>query len=282
MLKTLFKHEMRATAKTFMWLYIAFAAIAVLNALLGPQAVGLFNSYGIATDIRGDVINSAVPNAMQGILTTLYILSIIVISIITLVVIILRFYRNLLGDEGYLMLTLPVSREKHILSKLLVAVVWSVCTGVLVFLSILLLIASTGQFKYFIEAINDAIASGMPLGRWIILFVVMMLVSCITSVLMLYAAMAIGPNLLKNRVGGSILAFVIIYIASSIISTVALAIGSLNSLNFFMPFNGVDYPESVIRGIDSLIGSCLLICVIIGVACWFLTQFMMKRKLNLG
>ena len=40
MLAKLFKYEMRATAKIFVWLYAAFAIIAAVNVLIGPNAAG--------------------------------------------------------------------------------------------------------------------------------------------------------------------------------------------------------------------------------------------------
>ena len=47
-----------------------------------------------------------------------------------------RFYKNLLGDEGYIMFTLPASVHQHVWSKLIVSAVWFIATGVVVFLSV--------------------------------------------------------------------------------------------------------------------------------------------------
>ena len=46
------------------------------------------------------------------------------IMVVSLVVVIQRFYKSLLGDEGYLMFTLPVETWKLVMSKLLVAIFW--------------------------------------------------------------------------------------------------------------------------------------------------------------
>ena len=51
-----------------------------------------------------------------------YVVLIISISAITLIIMVQRFYKNLLGDEGYLMFTLPVKTWQNVLNKLIFAV----------------------------------------------------------------------------------------------------------------------------------------------------------------
>lgn len=43
--------------------------------------------------------------------------------VVTAVILIQRFYKNLLGSEGYLMFTLPVTVSQHLFSKTIIAVV---------------------------------------------------------------------------------------------------------------------------------------------------------------
>ena len=296
MLKNLIKHEMRATGKTFMWLYIAFAIIAVLNVVFvqfAPQSAGSAD-YTVA---MGGTM--PIPGAMQVLLSTLYVLAIVAIAIGTLVVVVLRFYRNLLGDEGYLMMTLPISREQLVFSKFLVALIWSICSGVLIFLSILLLIAGSGGFAGLVEGINMIVAMGVPLGQWITLIVITMIVATISSILVLYASMAIGPNLLKNRLGGSILAFIIITVTSQVVSfiTISLSSGIAGGLNGIvevreaMPVSGAESVmpmplPSAMPVITQIISSATLFAIIssavIAIVCWFLTRYMLNKKLNLA
>ena len=289
MLKTLMKHEMRATAKTFIWLYIAFAAIAVVNMLVNPAS--MFNStpgggVGMAE------ASAIVPSTIRVIFGVLYGLALSAMVVGTLVVVILRFFRNLLGDEGYLMMTLPVSREQNIMSKLLVAVLWNVCTCVLIILSILLMFAAAGVLGDGIQAISDYARAGAPVGRWIFMFAVALVVSSFMGVLMLYAAMATGPNLLKNRVGGSILAYIAIYIISMIVTAVILFACARVFMDsgFFGGFNDfsrnayeVEYfTRQAFAGVEFVVWASTIGSGAIAVGCWFLTRFMLKRKLNLA
>ena len=287
MLGKLFKYEMRATSRVFVWLYIAFAAIAVVNALIGPNAVASLGVTADGNDIQTlNPVQTLVPGAFQGVFITLYGIAVFAIIVVTFVVVILRFYKNLLGDEGYLMMTLPVSREQHIISKLSAAMVWYICSIVLVFLSILLLIATMGGMDAIREGIDEMIKAGVPVGRFVSLFIVLLIIGCASNILMLYAAMAIGPNLLKNRVGGSILAYIIIYIVSMLICF-GIMLGTAASQ--FGP--GVLHTNTDMTGymaanstpiINAVMGSSIIFCVIVAVGCWFLTRYMIKRKLNLA
>ena len=50
---------------------------------------------------------------------------------------VVRFYKNMVSDEGYLTFTLPAKVEQLVLSKFLVAVCWQITTMLLVALSLL-------------------------------------------------------------------------------------------------------------------------------------------------
>ncbi|MCL2111427.1 MAG: hypothetical protein FWH32_04115 [Clostridiales bacterium] len=289
MLGKLIKHELKATAKTFLWLYAAFAVIAVLNAIVTPGTFGIFWEASRVPTIAGTVPALAggaeadmAGGVMRSIVMAMYGLSIAAMAIVTLVVIILRFFRNLLGDEGYLMLTLPVSREQHILSKLLVGVIWSVCSTVLVALSGLLVLVATGAWEYFADGFAEFLAMGPHVYRWIFMVVLLMLVGAFVGVLMLYAAMAIGPNLLKNRIGGSVLAFIIIYVVTSFVTAGAMLAVSFSSGTIVAPFHPFVNEVQSIALVDTYLWVAIGVSAGIGVACWFLTRFMVKRKLNLA
>ena len=88
---------------------------------------------------------------MSGLSIFIYGILFIGLMVITFVVCIIRFYKSLLGDEGYLMFTLPVETWKHIFNKLLIAMMWSVASGLFAILSILIMIpwselAKMGEF----------------------------------------------------------------------------------------------------------------------------------------
>ena len=120
MLRKLLKHEFRATGRIMLpvigiLLATSVAANLSLRYLLGSNA-WFFSMLGI-------------------LLLTAFGFAIFGVFIVSFILMIQRFYKNLLQDEGYVMLTLPVSIHQHIWSKLIVSSVWFIVTALAVILS---------------------------------------------------------------------------------------------------------------------------------------------------
>lgn len=113
MLKKLLKHEFRATARTYGGLYLALLAVSVL----------------FGASIRGwNGTNSDAYSTAVGLLSLAYTAVLIGTAVVTVMTIVQRFYGNLLGREGYLMHTLPVTETQLVTSKLISSTVWSLCS----------------------------------------------------------------------------------------------------------------------------------------------------------
>ena len=117
MLSKLLKYEFKATGRIYGGLYLAILAAA---ALLGA----FFRFPALASDFPIVVV------------TTVYLMLCVAIAVITALTIIQRFTRNLLGREGYLMHTLPVTPAQLILSKLISSMVWLLCSILVIALSL--------------------------------------------------------------------------------------------------------------------------------------------------
>jgi len=233
MLSKLIKHEFRSTRETMLWLYAVFAVITVIIVVVNP--------FVIEPDASAPTGISTVLSILEVLLATIYIIGTVALGIITTVLIVVRFYRNVLGDQGYLTLTLPATRSQHMLAKLTVSTVWFFISMALILLSVFLMAATTEDIAAIPNDIRDAVEAGIPVVRWIAMGVLFVLLSVVANILMFYAAMSIGPNLLKNRLGGSILAYIIIYIATQFVLAIALAILLLPQL---VSMNSSLVPES--------------------------------------
>ena len=97
MLKLL-KYEWKACARICLPLYAVELLVAFINRLLYSD-IGSKLLYGIPSIV----------------MTMLYAAIMVALFVVTAVVLVQRFYKNLLGSEGYLMFTLPVSVSQHIL-----------------------------------------------------------------------------------------------------------------------------------------------------------------------
>ena len=90
MLGKLLKYELKATSRVFIPLYIAILVVSIVNGL----------------SLNLEILN------IQGLATIVLMCLFISLFVITIVVTIQRFNKNLLKDEGYLMFTLPVNSIK--------------------------------------------------------------------------------------------------------------------------------------------------------------------------
>ena len=111
MLAKLIKHEFKATARIFLPILgtvLVLTGAAALTVKLG----GILVLPG-GTGWGGPVLGLA-----SGLLCLLTFIAMMAMMTAAVVVTIQRFYKNLLGDEGYLMFTLPVTPAQHITAKL--------------------------------------------------------------------------------------------------------------------------------------------------------------------
>ena len=124
MLGKLIKHEFKATAKLLLPL------LAAVLALMGGFQV-IFLVVKLLTGRNDSHPLVAVLFALFAVLAAFALLAMLAVIVIVAVQ---RFYKNLLGDEGYLMFTLPATPGQQIFSKLLVSLVWSLMGIVVVIL----------------------------------------------------------------------------------------------------------------------------------------------------
>lgn len=115
MLKQLLKYEFKATKSLYFGLYLALALLSVVLGVSFRQE----NARAHSTSFQN----------LEVILMVLYLSVIFAIAVLCFVSTVQRFYKNLLGREGYLMHTLPVTETQLILSKLLTSMVWVLCSG---------------------------------------------------------------------------------------------------------------------------------------------------------
>ena len=186
MLGKLLKQDFRATARIILPVY---AAVPVLGLFTGLITRLCESQSNIWISILGSLVSFV------------FSLALIAAVVTTVVLMILRFYRNLMTDEGYLMFTLPVSTTELICSKLIVSVVWFL--GALAVDALGLL--ATGRFGSYQNAVRFQVTYtfGMPMtgaqsAGLIIEFVAFLLLCCVALCLMTYAAMAIGQSFKKN------------------------------------------------------------------------------------
>lgn len=125
-----------------------------------------------------------------------------------------RFYKNLYTDEGYLMHTLPVKPWMHLASKTFIGSIWVYLAGIFTILTVFpVTLLALPKIAFISPEETDNIFSALValLGNSslkLLFFVVpYMLLSAVSSILLLYAAISLGQFFGRHKVFGSVLCY---------------------------------------------------------------------------
>lgn len=211
----LIKYEFRSALRliAIVWAALLAAAIFLGIILRTMEFVSTEAPRGVFVFV--EMFFSVVPPLLYGALF-------IAMLVITVLVVVLRFYRGVLGDEGYLMHTLPVKPWQLITAKGVVASAVILISGVAAMLSIFMLIGIQDIGGFFKDMGEMFIWLGNnPKAILITLEIIVILVfGVVKSVYQIYAAMAIGQLAGKHRLLASLGA----YIGINMILTVLLLV----------------------------------------------------------
>jgi len=262
MLAKLMKYEIKGTARLFIPLYLALLLFALLNRIINP-----FGMLEASENFNLQVLFSIIS-------ITVYFILIIGTFVMTLVIMIQRFYKNLLGDEGYLMFTLPVKSWQHIVSKILVSMLWTILSFIMAICSILILVDIDNLFeeiRQFISTISDIFGSA---GFFTLPYYA--LLSLISGILMIYAAIALGHLFSKHKLMASFGMYCVLYVIYQIVMALFILVFGKKSFNSL-----ISSPSTSSLDLNNLVLSFSIPLIIILVVNFILTNTILRKKLNL-
>lgn len=273
MLRKLLKHEFRATGR------IMLPVIGILLATSVPANLSLrylLDSRTWFLSMLGILMLTAFGFAIFG------------VCIVSFVLMIQRFYKNLLQDEGYVMLTLPVSIHQHVWSKLIVSSVWFIVTTLAVILASCIVAFDIDFIRYFFTGLGELFQELRKVQAYyaingtaiIIELIVLVFLGLVSMCLQFYAALAAGHSLPSHKMAWSVVWYFGLQFVFQIIAFSGINI--LDQVNFFNW--GIFHPDihlSAMAGIH--IGMFLLIFanVVYGAVFYGITTFFLKKRLNL-
>lgn len=203
MLTKLLKYEFMASARTYGALYLALLCAA---ALLGLQ------------------IGSTGGNNVNQFLLLVYLGLCAAVAVVTVMTIVQRFSRNLLGREGYLMHTLPVTSNQLIASKLISSAAWSVCSLAVgcVSFAVLLAVSALSLGTSLAELLGvdwsrvlAADSNGVRLSQLALAVIIIVLARGVCMITRIYAACMAGHLVKKHPTAAGIGAFCALSLAQS-------------------------------------------------------------------
>jgi hypothetical protein len=261
MLKKLIGYEFRATRRVFLPAYLILLALSALNAI----------SFVVTWNLETLTLPS-------GLLFTAYVAVIMVVVGLSVAYMIYRCYRNMLGDEGYLMFTLPVQPAQLLWAKAITSMIWILCTGIVCCISGFIVIGPmmADNFNLFDAIQNLSMEAVAAFGSSVWLVPLEVLLACIGAILafcmQVYAALSLGQLAHRWRLGISFAAYIIFCIAEQFVLSL-LARSPLSQI-FFTYNTGIINMHISIAAF--LVWSVVEILVFFNVA-----NYLLKNKLNL-
>jgi len=274
MLGKLLKYEMKSTSR-FMW--IIYGAVIVVGII-----AGILLRLDIALGSAGyedGVISAQTADTIQMILTfitfSIYFLLLIAMEVLTMVMIVMRFWKNMFGSEGYLMHTLPVPSWMLVTSKLIIAVLWELMAAVTALISGSFILGISGllreifsgvSIREFLDSFTE-IGLRLEPGKWIFIIIF----AALAGILQFYFAMSLGNLANKNKILYSVLSFLGINIAVSVVNGIiqfARMMVMRNALSTSAVFSILGWPT-------------LILYAVLAVGFFFGTYMIMENKLNL-
>lgn len=263
MLVKLMKHELKATSRLLLPLYLILFFIAFIN-----RFTLNLSSNDVFEGSRG---------FLSGFFLFTFIITIIIVIITTFVLMIMRFYQNLLTDEGYLMFTLPVKSHQLINAKLITTIFWILIDIISIIVSLLIVFATPQRMdilkaglQSFINELNEVFQGNASLI--FIQFILLLLVALILNILTIYVSIAVGQLFTGHKLVGSFIAYMAIYTTLQILMVImALIFGIINYDNI----STTDTLPTIF--LPLFIGFALVVDVVF----YTIANTILKKKLNL-
>ena len=275
MLGKLLKHEFKATARTMLPM---FGVVLVLSLLANLSFAQIADTDSGALDI------------LFGLFIFAFFLGLFTMGVMSLVVMIQRFYKNVLGDEGYLTLTLPVNVHEILWSKLIVSFVWFLATGLIAIAAVFIAVF-TLTYSELGEMLRNMPSFGEMLGLFfekteitpgqltgiILQLAAMIILNSLAVCLHFYGAMALGHSFSNHKVLLSVVFFIAISFFFSFVTSMLGICTDGISLTVVE-----ESGSAVIKSLQAMSLGSMIYTLIEGLILYLLTTYCLKHRLNLS
>lgn len=270
----LIKYELRSSIKL---MGVIWAALIVTSFLFS------ISSNFMGNIMRSSSIASTLINLFQGITGMLYIAVFIATAAASVVIIIMRFYKGLLSDEGYLMHTLPVKPWQLITAKGVSALI-IVCASVIVSILSFMILAGTGSFGAIVE-FCDLIREMFREEPKVILvaaeFLVLAILSLLKSIYQIYASLSIGQLAGKHRILLSLGAYVGINIVITVLAVLIMMLLDVTGALSGWSSVSLNTVNDMLNAGQTVLGFAAAVTVIQLAAFHVITERILSLRLNL-
>lgn len=274
----LIKYEFRSGLRNIGVIWAALIAAAVLVGIILKIMGSIYPSDPQGVLVVAEVIFNIIPPLLYGAIF-------VAMLVITVLIVVLRFYKGLLGDEGYLMHTLPVKPWQLITAKGVVASGIVIISGIAAVISILIL-AAFADVRGMLDGIGLFFAEIGDEPRIILVIIEVVIIGVISvmkSVYQIYAAMSIGQLAGKYRLLTSLGAYIAISMVLTMIVAALAAITELTGLDMWIGdmLVSIDIHQNGFAALQAALGIAFVATAIQLAAFHVISERILSKKLNL-
>lgn len=276
MLKKLIKYDILADYKRY---GIVFAAMFLFSFLL------------MALDRLTDVFKeNRFFQIMRIICVMLFFTAAVVMFTMIFVIATIRFYKNLVRDEGYLMHTLPVPTWKLIMSKFITTYIWSaaavvimgICFGIVAGEPLWLFKLDVGwellESAFVEDTVNGTIEQ---LRNFFLVCLIVMALTPGFMVLHIYMSLALGNLFHAHKLGISVLMFFALYVGEQILSGVFMLFMSADMVEYLTVIDAVVPFEVGYKYMMTSMLFSIVYTIVLMIAFFIGSERIFSKKLNL-
>lgn len=265
MLGKLIKYDLKYAAKIFLLVHSIYLVICVILRLL----------------VMNPLDFSAPSRLLITPVTLVAVLFIFLLSAITLttsLLIALRFYRNLFSKEGYLSWTLPAAPSVHLFAKFLSGYLIAAADIIIISAGVLILVTGANVTEAYRQIAPDTERIlGMTLGAYALKLFLFAVIFTFTSIIQIYFCIALGQLFQDHRVLLAIAFYFLTGFGLQILTFVLLLITGVLRPQMFSD----SYSFNMRQYTDILYLITGILSVILAVIEYAVTNYVMKRKINL-
>ncbi len=268
MVKKLLKYDLRAVFKYLLVIYAIVLGTAGLNRILQ-----LFESKQVwyVISFRSSLI--------------LLIIGIASMLLLTEILLVQRFYKNLFTNEGYLTFTLPATIHEQLWSKIFCSVICIIATVFVMFLAFF--IATCGEvFTEIMKSVDFIFrrvlkeVGALNMTFYIIEWLLILLVTAGNAVMLFDTCLTIGQLAKKHRVGLAVAVFFIQYFVMQILGTVFIIIEATKDFELFELIAN-EFGKNPERALHIVSLTVFVVSILLFLLYYFITHRILKKRLNL-
>jgi len=257
MLLKLMKYDLKSILKKMVFYYIVVVGLAILSKVL----LLIFKNTRFV--------------AIASLPTAIFFLSLSLCNTVTMIISMIRYYKNMLSDEGYLTHTLPVKRNSILLSKLLSTVIAEIISILVMVISVF--IFSPKIFIFLLDEILIAIQLLITNYNGTMIYIVFLIILeiiiySVCKVTQVAMCLSLGASHNKNKLVMAFVYYIGINFVLQIVGGILISVGAIILASLSSPTIHTFYVVMYI---------VILLTLLYLVGTYLVNYFTLKKRLNL-